>query len=122
MDNLTVGNINTDVLRDVLPWSEYSTCDVLVFNPSDRRFYTLRDSQWVEVRDVPDDLLSSLDYIAFRPDFSEQGILEYPESMCDGIREILAAPYRGNNGRLPFADEEESDDDIDDILESIRSI
>ena len=44
-----------EMVNTKLPWSEYSVGEVLVFNPTDRRFYTVREGEWLVVDDVPEE-------------------------------------------------------------------
>ena len=102
-----------------LPWSEYSVGEVLVFNPSDRRFYTVREGEWMVVDDVPEEYHRMMDTCESLTDPNS-------ELYCDSFTNLLSSgssdSVESNEliqpGRIP----DEVDEDYYNIIVEVKGL
>ena len=136
--------MNILTVTDKLPYSQYSPDEVLIFNSSDNKFWTIREGQCIEIKNVPQELYPMLEELSINFEVSDESL--EPQSVmrpAEGIfshsidtnevREMIAGEhgmaYVGGGeslpiqpGKLSFQDSEDSDDNVDDLIQKIEGL
>ena len=101
-----------------LPWSEYSVGEVLVFNPNDRRFYTVREGEWLAVDDVPEEYHRMMTTCESLVDPNSPLYCESFTNMASGSSDSMESDELIQPGRIP----DEVDGDYHNIITEVKGL